>query len=86
MKKLVSFPALILSAFLIRLLVTGASIGDSLVIIGLASLYASWSYFESKKETPVNKAILDRVVDLEEIVKSTKETVNSLKLGANLKR
>lgn len=67
-----------LSLYLIRLLITGASIGDSLTIIGLASLYAYFLFLESKKEVPVNKQYWDRLVELEERVKGQQDNLNAL--------
>lgn len=86
LKSLMNVPTIALFCYLGRLLYTGASIGDSVVIIGLSSLYAGWVYLESKKEFPVNKAILDRIVELEEALKVTKTQVDGLKLGSHLRR
>lgn len=86
MKLLLNLPPITLGAYLIRILATGASVGDSLVIIGLSALYGWFLYTESKKETPVNKQYLDRLIDIEEQVKLNKETVNAFKLGNQLRR
>lgn len=84
MKSLLNIPTIVLIAYLTRLLVTGASLGDAMVIIGLSLLYAGNSYLESKREVPANKAILDRIVELEEQNKVIKDHVNGLKLGSHL--
>lgn len=86
MEKYLNFPILILSAFIARPLIYGASLGDALVIIGLSALYASQSYLQSKKEPVANKALVDRIVELEEQVRITKENITSVKLGVSLKR
>lgn len=86
MKSLMNVPTVALFCYLGRLLYTGASIGDSLVLTGLAALYAGWTYLEFKKEVPVNKAIIDRIVELEEALKVTKTQVDGLKLGSQLRR
>lgn len=86
MEKHLKFPPLILLSFLIRLLITGASIGDALVMIALCSVYAGYLYLESKKDPIANKSLVDRIVEIEEQVKLNKEVVHSLKLGSSLKR
>lgn len=86
MEKYLNFPIVILSAFIIRLLITGAGLGDSLVIIGLSSLYAFNCYLQYKQEPVANKELINRVVELEEQVRITKENISSVKLGVSLKR
>lgn len=86
MEKFLNFPTVILSLFIIRPMILGASIADALVIIGLSALYGFYYYNESKKEPIANKALVDRIVELEEQSRITKESVHSLKLGVGLKR
>jgi hypothetical protein len=86
MEKYLNFPVLILSAFIIRPIYTGASIGDALVIIGFSGLYAVYTYLENKKQPVANKDLLDRVIFLEEQLKTTKETIHSIKLASTIKR
>lgn len=86
MKQLMNLPTIALFCYLSRLLYTGASIGDSFTVIGLSALYTAWLYLESKKEVLVNKAIIDRVVELEEALRITKTQVDGLKLGSQLRR
>lgn len=86
MKSLMNAPTIALFCYLSRLLYTGASIGDSFVLIGLSALYAGWLHLESKKDIPINKAILDRIVELEDALKITKTQVDGLKLGSQLRR
>lgn len=79
-------PAFLLLAFLIRLLATGASFGDALVILSLSALVGFYHWVSDKKEPEVNKAILDRIVELEESTKLVKDKVNSINFGSTLKR
>lgn len=86
MNKYLNLPTFLLASFLIRLLVTGASIGDAIVITSLSALYAAWCWVELKKEIPINKEIKDRVVELEEQLKNTKDKINSVAIAASFKR
>lgn len=86
MKKILNFPLLILLAFIIRPLINGVSLGDAVVILGLSCLYAAYYYFESKKEPIANKELLNRVVELEEQIRITKDIVHSVKLGSSLRK
>jgi hypothetical protein len=86
MKKAINLPAIALVAYLTRLLVTGASIGDAIFAVALCALYGFWCFTELKRQVPVNKAIMDRICDLEEQLKVTKEKVNSFHLGHYLKK
>lgn len=86
MKNHLSLPSLVLVAYVARSLYLGATLGDALVVLALSALYASNAYLENKKEPIANKELLNRVVDLEEQIKVTKETVHSIKLGSSLKR
>lgn len=86
MRKYLNLPAFLVSAYVIRLLLVGASLGDSITILALSSLYFLTYYFKSHKDEPVNKLVIDRIVELEETVKATKEKMNSFSLGNHLKR
>lgn len=80
-------PALVLLlAFLVRILVTGATFGDALVIIGLSGLYGFQHYLDSKKEPVANKMLWDRVADLEQQLLSTRDSVNAVKLGMGFRK
>ncbi len=85
MKSLLNIPTCVLVSYLVRLIVTGASLGDALVVIGLSALYGGWVYLESKKDIPVNKPIIDRLCDLEEQLKITKDNLANMKLSTQLK-
>jgi len=79
-------PPIFLISFLIRILALGATLGDAVVTIALSALYAASVYWGSKKPTTVNKAILDRLVELEESHKVTKDKVASLTLGSAFRK
>lgn len=87
-----NFVQMILFAYLIRLLVVGASIGDALAFIGLASLYGFYYYLNYKKEPSVNEQFRADVVQLQEDLKNQhiqfselKTQVNAMKLGAGFR-
>lgn len=86
MVKYLILPSISLIAYLIRLLITGASIGDALVMIGLSSLYFAIYYYKGHIEEPVNKEIQDRIVELEEQVKVSKDKMNAIVLTSSFKR
>ena len=86
MEKYLNFPLLILSAFLIRPIYSGASIGDALVLISLSSLYGVYYYLENKKSPVANQELINRIVELEESIRITKESIHSIKLGTSFKR
>lgn len=65
--------------FLFRLLYTGASIGDALALLTLAALYGWYLYLEAK--TPIEDySKLSKEID------QLKGNINSLKMGATLRR
>lgn len=78
LNKVKSLTQILLSAFLIRLLVTGASIGDALTMLSLSSLYGFWMYLQSKVEISPNKEIKDRVVELEERLSTVQNKVGAM--------
>lgn len=75
-----SLTQVLLSAFVIRLLVTGASIGDSLAVLSLSAIYAFYLYLESKKEPVANKDLSDRIALVEEKIQKTDTKVGALAL------
>lgn len=86
MKNILSIPSLVLISFTIRMLITGADIGDALVIIGFSGLYAYYLFLESKKDVPVNKDILDRIVATEEQLQVVKSKTDSIMISTTLRR
>lgn len=79
------FPSLLLSSYLIRILVTGSSVGDAISLFALCSLFAYNTFLESKKQTPVNKDVYDKISYLEEQLGLTKSKLSSIQLG-NLRK
>lgn len=84
--KIKSLTQVLLSAFLVRLLVTGASIGDALALISLSGLYAFWCYLEFKKEPEANKEIKNKLFELEEKVRTTENKIGAFSLSSQLRR
>lgn len=91
-KKHLNFPTLILGIFILRLLITGAGIGDAIVILALSLLYGGWVYLDSKKEIPVNIEIINKIdtietnniikiTTLESELKSLKDKLNTITMG-----
>lgn len=59
------FPLLLLSSFLLRLLITGSSIGEAVALAALCALYGTHHYIESKREAPINENFKLKVAALE---------------------
>jgi len=78
-----NLPSLLLTSLLIRTLIFGASIGDAIALIALSALYGYHYYLQSKKQVPVNKEILDRIVQIEESLKDTKSKVGALAIASS---
>lgn len=86
MNKLLNLPTLLIISFLIRILINGATIGEAIVMLALSALYAGFYYLDYKKEPEANKEIRNKIVELEEQLKITKDKVNSVALGINLRK
>lgn len=84
--KIKSLTQILLSAFLVRLLVTGASIGDAISLLSLSGLYAFWSYLEFKKEPEANKELKTRLIELETKVSSSESKIGAMTLSNQLRR
>lgn len=80
------FSSTLLVVYLIKLLLGTSSIADSLIVIALASLCAFNYYYYKPKDTEVNKELKDRVLDIEELLKTTRDKVNSISLGNSLRK
>ena len=78
--KVKSLSQLLVPAYTIRLLATGASLGDALVIIALSGIYAFYMYLEEKRELEVNKDIKDRLVQVETMVQQANTKVSAMQL------
>ncbi len=85
MKEL-NIPILLLLSVLVRVLALGAGFGEALVLIALVSLYGFWIYLESKKQVPVNKDILERIIFIEEKLQLTQDKINSIVISTHFKR
>lgn len=79
-------PAILLSAYIVRLLLVGASIGEALVIISLSSLLGLKMYLEDNKEEPINDEIKKQITQLNEELKTIKDSVASIKLGVHFNK
>lgn len=86
MNKLKHLPVLLIFSYLIRLLITGAGIGDSIVMLVLGALYAGHVYLDHIKEPEANAELRNRLIALEESHATVKNKVNSMSLGATLKK
>lgn len=83
--KLLNFPLIILSFFLIRLLITGASIGDSIVLLGLSGLYGFYYHNESKKEPEINEEFKKKIAVMQNELDSIKNVQNTIKISSQIK-
>lgn len=79
-------PSLLLISYLIRLLATGATIGDAIVIIALSTVYSGYVWLESKKEPVPNQDIKNRLIELETAIEATKNKMNSISIASTFKR
>lgn len=70
----------LLCAFVVRLLVTGASIGDALALLSLASLYGYQEYIKTTKIEDPNAALVSRMVAIEEQSKKISSKVDAQSL------
>ena len=71
---------MLVPAYVIRLLITGASIGDALVIIALSGIYAFYMHLEAKREPEVNKDLKDRLVSVEAMVQQANTKVSAMQI------
>jgi len=63
--KIKDLSQILVSCYVLRLLITGATIGDALVIASLSGLYGFYRYLDSKKEPVANQELKDRISGLE---------------------
>lgn len=87
--KMISYaPLILLSSVVVRILVKGASIGDSIAVLALTLLYGYFLYQESQKAKPLNKEFIDRLSEVEKVGQDLKTKLASLMLGGgfNVKR
>lgn len=84
--KEVHLSLVMLIALLARILVCGATVGESVFAVALVALYGWHMWLAAQVKPPVNKDIIDRVFYLEESLQSTKDKLNSLLISTHLKR
>lgn len=80
MNKIKSLTQILLSVYLFRLLLTGASIGDSLVILCLSGLYGYYLYSEDKKIPEANVDIKNRLLAAEKQMEATNNKLSAMQL------
>lgn len=78
MKERLHLPSILLVSFLIKVLIKGAEFSDAIILTALSSLYFGTYYFKGHKDEPVNKTILDRMVELEEQLRVIKDKTSSV--------
>lgn len=75
------FPHLLIFSYLIRLLITGASLGDALVVLVFGLLVAGRDYLEHIREPEANLELKTRIDELEKTQDSIKSKVSSLTIS-----
>lgn len=83
--KLLNFPLVILSLFTLRLLITGASIGDSIALLGLAALYGFYYYIEANKEPEINVEFKEKFEQLKIEIENLRHAQNTIKIASQIK-
>ncbi len=86
MAKYLNLPTFLISSFIIRLLITGAGLGDALVVLSLAGLYAGHLYLEHIREPEANPELRARLSLTEAMLEKVKNKVDSMNLGSFLKK
>lgn len=69
-----------LSVFCIRPAVSGASVGDAIIVAAVAGLAGLWLHLESKKVQQISKQASDDA-DLRAEISEIKSAVNALKIS-----
>ena len=72
--KHINYALVVLVPFIARLVIFGASIGDSIVALSLASLYGYTCYLANSKEEPINDV-------LKQDIENIKSKVNSITIA-----
>lgn len=75
-----SLSQLLVCSYVIRLLITGASLGDALALASLAGVYGYFLYLESKREPEINKEIKEKVILLEKLTEQTNNRLSAMQL------
>lgn len=71
---------------MVRVLITGASLGEALGLFALSALYAFHLFLESKKEPIANQDLWNRLIELEEAHKSVRDKISSIQVASSFKR
>lgn len=82
MRSFFNLPTLLLTSLVIKCLYSGTGLGEALALLSLSALYAGQKWLELQQQIPVNKAILDRLVEVEEQVRVAKDSLNGLKIAS----
>lgn len=80
MNKIKSLTQILVSAYLVRLMLTGADVGDALVILSLSALYGFHMYLDNKKEPEANRELKDKIAEVEKIAQQTQTKVSAMQL------
>lgn len=76
---------ILLIAYLGRLLVFGANIGDAVSFVALSALFAFSKFLTYKKEPEINTLIKADIESMKKDLDEMKKTVSVFKLGTNLR-
>ena len=76
-----TFQKSILIAFLIRLLITGANVGDAICIIALAALFGGMAFMEYKKIPDVNIEFKKELDVIKAEIVQLKSNQNAIKMA-----
>ena len=79
-------PLALLSAALVKSLVSGSYPSEATIICALALLYGGLEYLDYRKPQPINQALLDRILKLEDDVQKTNSKVTGLGVVAAFKK
>jgi hypothetical protein len=74
----------LLSAFVIRAILMGSGLGDSLIVVGLCALYG-FVLFHDKKDEAFKKEMLDQAALMRKDAEDIKAIVGSMKLANSLR-
>ena len=80
MNKIKSLTEILVSLYLVRLLLTGASIGDALVMLGLSGLYAFYMHLETKNVPEANQDLKDRIDAVEKLAESANSKISVMSI------
>lgn len=79
-------PLALLSAALVKSVISGSAPAEAFIIFSLAALYGGLEYMDYRKPKPINQQLLDRISKLEEDVQKTNSKVTGLGVVAAFKK